>query len=102
MAWPPAAGWPSMRPGRYDHVPDDGRSCSALVCDILMAFDPVTATALTHDVAKLMLIALHNLATRHCDLRSSIQIAKETGYAGIEIGRDKLDQYLGQGSTLEQ
>ncbi len=48
-----------------------------------------------------MLIALHNLATRYCNLRTSIRIAKETGYQGIEIGRDKLDRYLAQGFALE-
>jgi sugar phosphate isomerase/epimerase len=48
-----------------------------------------------------MQIALHNLATRHANLLTSIRIARETGYAGIEIGDDKLQSYLGQGFTLE-
>jgi sugar phosphate isomerase/epimerase len=48
-----------------------------------------------------MQIALHNLATRHANLLTSIRIARETGYAGIEIGNDKLQSYLGQGLTLK-
>jgi sugar phosphate isomerase/epimerase len=48
-----------------------------------------------------MQIALHNLATRHTNLLTSIRIARETGYAGIEIGIDKLQCYLDQGFTLE-
>lgn len=48
-----------------------------------------------------MQIALHNLATRHTNLLTSIRIARETGYAGIEIGNDKLQSYLEQGFTLE-
>jgi sugar phosphate isomerase/epimerase len=48
-----------------------------------------------------MSIALHNLATRHTNLLTSIRIARETGYAGIEIGIDKLQSYLDQGFTLE-
>ena len=37
-----------------------------------------------------MLIALHSLATMHCNLLTGIQIARETGYAGIEISGAKL------------
>lgn len=48
-----------------------------------------------------MQIALHNLATRHCNLVTSIRIARETGYAGIEIGGPKLKSYLGQGLSLD-
>ena len=48
-----------------------------------------------------MLIALHNLATQHSNLVTSIRIARETGYAGIEIGGPKLKHYLAQGFTLE-
>jgi sugar phosphate isomerase/epimerase len=48
-----------------------------------------------------MSIALHNLATRHTNLLTSIRIARETGYAGIEIGIDKLQSYLDQGFTIE-
>src|ERR1700694_2712235 len=48
-----------------------------------------------------MFIALHNLATRHTNLLTSIRIARETGYAGIEIGNDKLQSYLGQGVTVD-
>lgn len=48
-----------------------------------------------------MLIALHNLATQHSNLITSIRIARETGYAGIEIGGPKLKHYLAQGYSLE-
>ncbi len=48
-----------------------------------------------------MQIALHNLATRHTNLVTSIRIARDTGYAGIEIGDDKLQTYLSQGFTVE-
>jgi len=48
-----------------------------------------------------MQIALHNLAARHTNLLTSLRIARETGYSGIEIGRDKLDRYLAQGFSLE-
>jgi sugar phosphate isomerase/epimerase len=47
-----------------------------------------------------MIIALHNLATAHADLPISIRIAKETGYAGIEIGGAKLQSYLEEGFEL--
>jgi sugar phosphate isomerase/epimerase len=46
-----------------------------------------------------MLIALHNLATPHADLPTSIRIAQETGYAGIEFSGAKLRSYFGDGST---
>jgi sugar phosphate isomerase/epimerase len=48
-----------------------------------------------------MRIALHNLATKHVNLLTSIRIARETGYAGIEIGADKLGRYLAQGFGIE-
>src|SRR5437879_3047641 len=48
-----------------------------------------------------MQIALHNLAAKHTNLLTSIRIARETGYAGIEIGKDKLDRYLAQGFSIE-
>jgi len=48
-----------------------------------------------------MLIALHNLATNYSNLVTSICIAKETNYAGIEIGGPKLRNYLAQGFTIE-
>jgi sugar phosphate isomerase/epimerase len=48
-----------------------------------------------------MQIALHNLAARHTNLLTGFRIARETGYAGIEIGRDKLDRYLAQGFRLD-
>jgi sugar phosphate isomerase/epimerase len=47
-----------------------------------------------------MLIALHNLATANCDLATSIRIAKETGYAGIEIAAGKLKSFLAAGHTF--
>ncbi len=48
-----------------------------------------------------MLIGLHNLAAKHANLLTSIRIARETGYAGIEIGGDKLRRYLAQGFTID-
>ena len=48
-----------------------------------------------------MLIALHSLATMHCNLLTGIQIARETGYAGIEISGAKLKRYLAQGFTMD-
>lgn len=48
-----------------------------------------------------MQIALHNLAARHVNLLTSIRLARETGYAGMEIGHEKLDSYLAQGFTIE-
>src|SRR5262249_51795766 len=47
------------------------------------------------------LIALHNLAARHSNLLTGIRIARETGYAGIEISGTKLQTYLDQGFKLE-
>jgi sugar phosphate isomerase/epimerase len=48
-----------------------------------------------------MLIGLHNLAAKHANLLTSIRIARETGYAGIEVGGDKLQRYLAQGFTTD-
>jgi sugar phosphate isomerase/epimerase len=48
-----------------------------------------------------MFIALHNLAAKHANLLTSIRIARETGYAGIEIGGDKLTRYLAQGFGID-
>ena len=47
-----------------------------------------------------MMIALHNLATAHSNLITSIRIARETGYAGVEIDGVKLKRYLAQGFSL--
>ncbi len=51
--------------------------------------------------AATMLIGLHNLAAKHANLLTSIRIARDTGYAGIEIGGDKLRRYLAQGFDVE-
>jgi sugar phosphate isomerase/epimerase len=48
-----------------------------------------------------MSIALHNLATHYSNLVTSIRIARETGYTGIEIGGPILKRYLAQGFTLD-
>src|SRR5438105_7688820 len=48
-----------------------------------------------------MLIALHNLAAKHANLITSIRIARETGYAGIEIDGAKLRRYLAAGLGVE-
>jgi sugar phosphate isomerase/epimerase len=47
-----------------------------------------------------MLIALHSLATAHADLPTSVEIGRETGYAGIEISKGKLDSCLALGHDL--
>ena len=48
-----------------------------------------------------MLIALHNLAAKHANLLTSIRIAREAGYAGVEIDGGKLRRYLAQGFGIE-
>jgi sugar phosphate isomerase/epimerase len=48
-----------------------------------------------------MQIGLHNLAAKHTNLPTSIRIARETGYAGVEIGADKLRRYLAQGFGID-
>src|SRR5437867_4264130 len=48
-----------------------------------------------------MPIVLHSLAANHTNLLTNIRIAKETGYAGIEISGNKLKRYLAQGFTAE-
>jgi sugar phosphate isomerase/epimerase len=48
-----------------------------------------------------MFIGLHNLAVKHTNLLTSIRIARETGYAGIEIGKDKLQRYIDQGFSID-
>src|SRR5205807_2185316 len=49
----------------------------------------------------IMLIALHNLAAKHANLLTSIRIAREAGYAGIEIDGGKLQRYLAQGFGID-
>jgi sugar phosphate isomerase/epimerase len=48
-----------------------------------------------------MLIALHSLAAKHTNLVTNLRIAKETGYAGVEISGEKLNRYLAQGYHVE-
>ena len=48
-----------------------------------------------------MLIALQSLLTMHCNMLTDIRIAKETGYAGIELDRQKLMRYLAQGFSVD-
>jgi sugar phosphate isomerase/epimerase len=48
-----------------------------------------------------MLIGLHNLAAKHTNLLTTLRIARETGYAGVEIGDDKLERYLAQGFGID-
>ncbi len=47
-----------------------------------------------------MIVALHGLATRHCNLLTDIRIARETGYEGIEIVGSKLQRYLSVGHSV--
>jgi sugar phosphate isomerase/epimerase len=44
-----------------------------------------------------MQIALHNLAAKYANLLSTIRIAREAGYSGVEIDCAKLKRYLAQG-----
>jgi sugar phosphate isomerase/epimerase len=46
-------------------------------------------------------IALQSQATKHCNLLTDLEIAKETGHAGIEVNGDKLKRYLSQGHKIE-
>jgi sugar phosphate isomerase/epimerase len=48
-----------------------------------------------------MLIALHSLAAKHTNLVTNLRIARETGYAGVEISGEKLKRYLDQGFAVE-
>src|SRR5262249_6950727 len=48
-----------------------------------------------------MLIGLHNLAAKHANLLTSLRIARDTGYAGVEIGAEKLQRYLAQGFAID-
>lgn len=47
-----------------------------------------------------MLIALHSLAAKHTNLLTNLRIARETGYAGVEISGEKLKRYLDQGYSI--
>jgi sugar phosphate isomerase/epimerase len=46
-----------------------------------------------------MIIALHGLTTMHCNLRTDVRIARETGHPGIEILAGKLLRFLDAGGT---
>src|SRR4051794_37550297 len=48
-----------------------------------------------------MQIALHNLAAAHTNLLTGIRIARETGYAGVELDFRKLNRYLDAGFTFD-
>jgi len=48
-----------------------------------------------------MIIAHNGTCTMYCNLLPDIRIAKETGYAGIEIIGSKLYRYLAQGFSVE-
>ncbi len=48
-----------------------------------------------------MIITMHGLSTMHCNIRTDIRIAGETGYDGLEIVESKLLRYLDQGFTAE-
>lgn len=49
-----------------------------------------------------MQLVLNCTATMHCNLMTDIQIAKETGFDGIEIIHQKLYRYLESGNTFAQ
>jgi sugar phosphate isomerase/epimerase len=44
-----------------------------------------------------MQIALHNLVAKHANLLTTIRIAREAGYSGVEIDGAKLRRHLAQG-----
>ena len=44
-----------------------------------------------------MILTMHGLSTMHCNLRTDIRMAKETGYEALEIEVSKLLRYLDQG-----
>jgi len=48
-----------------------------------------------------MLIAHNGTCTMYCNLLTDIRVARETGYAGIEIIGSKLKRYLDQGYTVK-
>jgi len=48
-----------------------------------------------------MIITMHGLSTMHCNIRTDIRIADETGYDGLEIVESKLLRYLNQGLKAE-
>ena len=48
-----------------------------------------------------MIITMHGLSTMHCNIRTDIRIAAETGYDAVEIVESKLLRYLDQGFKAE-
>ena len=48
-----------------------------------------------------MKIILNGTVTMHCNLLTDIKIAKETGYAGVEIIGKKLYRYLDRGMSID-
>ncbi|MFQ5856639.1 MAG: sugar phosphate isomerase/epimerase family protein [Anaerolineae bacterium] len=44
-----------------------------------------------------MIITMHGLSTMHCNVRTEIRLAGETGYDALEIIESKLLRYLDQG-----
>ena len=48
-----------------------------------------------------MIIAHSGTCTMHCNLLTDIQVAKETGYEGMEIIGSKLYRYLEQGLSID-
>lgn len=49
-----------------------------------------------------MIITMHGLTTMHCNLKTDIRIAKETGYEALEIVDCKLVRYLDCGFTAQE
>lgn len=48
-----------------------------------------------------MIITFHGISDMHCNMRTDIRIAGETGYDGLEILVGKLIRYLDQGYTAQ-
>jgi sugar phosphate isomerase/epimerase len=49
-----------------------------------------------------MTISLHGLTTMHCNLRTDVRIARETGHPGLEILAPKLLRFLDAGGTAKE
>jgi sugar phosphate isomerase/epimerase len=49
-----------------------------------------------------MILTMHGLTTMHCNIKTDIRIANESGYQALEIIADKLLRYLDTGFTSEE
>lgn len=49
-----------------------------------------------------MIVTMHGLTTMHCNLKTDIRIARETGYEALEVIESKLLRYLDCGFTANE